>query len=143
MFGLAQQVVAPVQRRSQRLLAGFGRPVAAGQQLEGIFEALGDLLHRQRPEPRRSQLYGQGYPIEFAAHSRHHFCVLVGQLEGGQPRAGAVHEEPHRFVAHQALGGGCLIHIRQGEGRHRPEGFSGDAKGFPAGGEDAQFRTGS
>ena len=40
---LRQQVVAPVDRRPQRLLAGQGRAAAAGQQTKAVVQPLGDL----------------------------------------------------------------------------------------------------
>ena len=54
---LAEQVVAPVDQRAQRLLARQGRPAAAGQQPEAVVQPGGDLLDRQRaaraPPPAR------------------------------------------------------------------------------------------
>ena len=50
---LGQQVVAPVERRPQRLLARQRGPAAAGQQPEAVVQPPGDLLDRQRPARAR------------------------------------------------------------------------------------------
>ena len=47
-LGRAQQIVAPVQRRLQRLLAWEGRATAAGQHSKTLIQALRQLLSRER-----------------------------------------------------------------------------------------------
>ena len=68
---LGQQVVAPVERRPQRLLARQRRPAAAGQQPEAVVQPGGDLLDRQRRHPRRRQLERQRDAVQPPADLRH------------------------------------------------------------------------
>jgi hypothetical protein len=66
----------------------------------------------------------------------------LGQPEVGQSKAGAIHEEPDRFVVHEALGGKTSIgRGRQGEGSHRPGDLARDAQGLPAGGQHPHPRA--
>jgi hypothetical protein len=46
-FGLGQQLVAPVERRPQRLVPRQGRPPSAGQQSEPIVETGGERLYAE------------------------------------------------------------------------------------------------
>ena len=73
------------------------RAASAGQELEGVFEPLRDLLYGQRAHPRGRQLDGERYPVQLPADLRNGARVPFGKLEGRQPGAGAVHEEAHRF----------------------------------------------
>ena len=50
---VVEQVVAPVERRAQRLLARQRGAAAAGEQAEAVVEPRGDLLDRQRARPAR------------------------------------------------------------------------------------------
>jgi hypothetical protein len=49
-LGLEQQLVAPVERRPQRLVPRQCRPPAASRQVEAIIEAGGDLLDAERAD---------------------------------------------------------------------------------------------
>ncbi len=66
-LGLGQQVVAPVDRGPQRLVAGDGRPTATGQEAEPVVQAGRDLLDRQRPDTGRRKLDRQRDAVEPAA----------------------------------------------------------------------------
>jgi len=55
----AQQVVAPVQGRTQRPLPRQRRPQPPGQQPEAVVQAGRDTPHAQAPYPGRGQLEGQ------------------------------------------------------------------------------------
>lgn len=67
-----QEVMAPVDRASQRLVAGQPGLAGSGQQLEGVIQPGGDLLDRQDFHPRRRELDRQGMPS-----SRRHTCATV------------------------------------------------------------------
>ena len=64
---LGQQLVAPVQRRAQRLMPRQRGAPAAGKQCEAIVEAPGDLLDAERRRPGRSELDGERNAVELPA----------------------------------------------------------------------------
>ena len=59
-----QQVVAPLDDRAERLLAGQGGAGAARQQPEPVVEAVGELLHRDQPAPGGGQLDRERETVE-------------------------------------------------------------------------------
>ena len=65
-LGVAQQVVAPLDRSAERLLAWVG-VAATLQQVESPRQALQDLRRRQDPRPGSGQLDGEGQVVEAAA----------------------------------------------------------------------------
>ena len=83
---LGEQVVAPVDQRPQRLLAGQRRAAAAGQQPEAVVQPRRDLLHRQRLHPRRRQLDRQRDAVQPLADLRHGRRVLLRECELGRPQ---------------------------------------------------------
>ena len=64
---VGEQVVGPGHGRQERAVAFLGAARATGQQAEPLVEALGDLLRRHRPDPRRGELDGEGDAVEVAA----------------------------------------------------------------------------
>jgi hypothetical protein len=60
-------------------------------------------LRGQQLDPRRSQLYGEGQPVEVGADLRHRQSVIVGHGEVGLHSFGPLYEEPHPFVLSQVL----------------------------------------
>ena len=74
-LGLAQQLVAPVERRPQRLVARQGGAPAAGQDPEAIVEVCGDLLNSEHGGARRRQLDRQRDAVEPPADRRDHRCT--------------------------------------------------------------------
>ena len=66
----SEQVVTPVDRGAQRLLARDRRPRSAGQQRQAIRQPLGELLDRQQPQPRRGQLDRKRQPVQVRADRR-------------------------------------------------------------------------
>ena len=69
-----EQVVAPLDRRSERLLAGI-RVAAAFEQVEPLREALEDLRRRERLRSRGGELDGERERVEAGAQ--------LGDLGGG------------------------------------------------------------
>ena len=83
LLGVAEQVVAPVDRRAQRLLAR-GRVAGAGaQRAERGVEALGDLGRRQQSAAGGRQLDRQRQPVDAPADLRDRGGVGVAQVEVG------------------------------------------------------------
>ena len=93
LFGRQQQIVTPVQRRAQRLLARLRRACAAGEQSESIIQPRIDLLHRQRANARRRQLQRQRYAVEPDAQLRDRRGARRGQRETGLLLSGPLDEQ--------------------------------------------------
>ena len=73
---------------------------ARGQQPQGS-SSLGDLLDRERPHPRRRQLYRERYPVQLAAQPCHRQSVLLGRARSPACRPRPLDEQAHRLVAGQ------------------------------------------
>ena len=95
LLGLVEQVVRPLDRGAQRLLARIG--VAAGlEEVEPLREALEQLLRREDDRARSGELEGQGQVVEARAelHDRR-------VLRPGVERARASHEELDAVVVRE------------------------------------------
>ena len=62
-----EQVVAPLDRGAQRLLARARRAAAGGEDVEAVAQPRRDLLQRQRGHARRGQLDGQRHAVQAPA----------------------------------------------------------------------------
>ena len=93
-----EQLVAPVDRRAQRLLPRRRRPAAAGQQPEAVVEPCRDLLHGQHATRAAASSSASGMPS-----SRRQICATAGAFASVSANAGSadarpVDEQPHRLV---------------------------------------------
>ena len=101
---VAEQVVAPVDRRAQRPLA-CGRVAGAGaQRAERRVEALGDLAGRQQPAARGRQLDRQRQPVDAPADLRDRGGVGVAEAEVGIVGSRALAEQRDGGHPRQRLG---------------------------------------
>jgi hypothetical protein len=98
-LGLAQELIAPVDGRAQRLLARDGRPAATGEQAELVVEARRDALDRQHLDPRGGQLDRQRDAVQAPADldQRGGVVRLDPETRIDQPRA--LDEQPDAGVA--------------------------------------------
>ena len=64
LLRIAQQVVAPVDQRAQRLLARQRRARTSCKESETLVQLAIDLLDRKRSHPRRRQFDGQRNPVQ-------------------------------------------------------------------------------
>ena len=89
-----EQVVAPVDRRRERLLARQQRAAAAGEQAEAVVEPREDLVDAHRAHPRRRELDGERDAVEARADrcDRRRRC-RAASAKPGRPRGGAVAEQ--------------------------------------------------
>ena len=88
LLARAQELVAPVHRRPQRLLSlrKVARPAA--QEPQPVPQAVPQHLRREESQARRRELDRQGQAVEPAADLGHGRGVVVGQLRSrGGPRA--------------------------------------------------------
>ncbi|MFF8448663.1 hypothetical protein ACF06Q_13280 [Streptomyces leeuwenhoekii] len=118
------QVVGPVDGRAEGLVAGQGGAPAAGEDLEAVVQAGGELGQRHRAQPDGGQFQGERDAVE-----------AVDQREGVLPAA--------RSGAHAAGdGGGALLEQLHGvparQRRDRQAELAGHVERLPAGGEHAQ-----
>src|SRR5439155_3048295 len=67
---LGQQLVAPVERRAQRLLARQRRAAAACEEPEAIVEPRRDAFDAERGDARGGELDGERHAVEAAADGR-------------------------------------------------------------------------
>ena len=64
LLALRQELIAPVQRRTQRLMPGQCGTSSSRQQIETIVETGGDVMNAQRGRTRRRKLNGEWYSVE-------------------------------------------------------------------------------
>ena len=134
-----QQLEAPVHGGPQRLLPQRRGPVAGVEQLEPVPQPVGDLLHRQRPDPGRGQLDAQRDAVQRPAQPRHRRRVLRRQREPRPGPRGPRREQPDRLVRRQLGAAGAVR--RQVKRRHPPHRLAPHPQRLPAGRDDPQPRA--
>jgi hypothetical protein len=99
-----EEVVAPLDRRPERLLALGQVAGPAAEELQAVSEAVAESLGREEVQARRGQLDGQRQAIETPADLEHRGGVVVGQAEVGSHGPGPFDEELDRLEGTQGLG---------------------------------------
>src|SRR5207247_11200587 len=100
-FRLRQEVVAPVDRGLERLVARQRRATSAGEQGEAVAQPLEDLLHAEDSCSHSRQLDGEGQAVEAAAEIDDRGLVGGRKLERARRGLGALEEEGHGLVLAQ------------------------------------------
>lgn len=136
-LGLVEQLVAPVDRRPERLLPGRGRSVAHRQQPEPVLDPGVDLLHGQHPAQGGGELDGERHPVERRAEPGDVRRVLLGHGEAPRGGGGTVDEEPHRLAGADVT----AFAPGQAERRHPPHGLPCHPQGLAAGREHPHVRA--
>jgi hypothetical protein len=137
----AQELITPVERGTQRLVA-FGRsPAAADQQLEAIGEAGRELLGSQELQARGSELDGQGDSVNLTANLRDRCYIRLRWTKIGRHRDRAVRKQADGFDLRQGVDIHFCCGIGQGHSWDREDRFTLDSQRLPARGKDAQRRT--
>ena len=95
-----EQVVAPLDRRSQRPLANVGSSSHPAQEGEAVVEPSQDSSRSQHLDPGSGELDGQGKPVEDPADGRHVSGVRRIELEAG-PNGPAPHRTDGRPQRHR------------------------------------------
>jgi hypothetical protein len=129
-LGLAQQVVRPLHRMAQGLVAAE-RPPPAAQQPEALVEALEDLARAHRPHARRGKLDGERNAVEAAADLDHRSGIAL-RPEARQHRARPLGEQRDCRRVHA----GRRCQRRQGQ-----DALAVDREGLAAGCQHRQPRT--
>src|SRR5439155_22037138 len=86
LVGSRQEVVAPVDCPSKRLMTREGNTISPGQKGKTVIQATEDLLDRQDPGPHRRQLDRQWQTVEPPAKADDRHPVRVAQLEMARRR---------------------------------------------------------
>jgi hypothetical protein len=146
---VGQEVVAPVDRRLQGLLAGQRGAAAPRQHPEPVLEAGEELLHRQHPDAGRGQLEGQRDAVQPHAHLRDGGGVPGGQAEPGERRPGPVGEQAHGLRPGDLRDRGPRLRVRtagerrERQRRHAPHRLTREPQRLAAGRQDADVRAGA
>ena len=139
---LAQEAVAPLERRAQRPLPTWEVLRATHQKFERPVEAPRHRLRRQELRACRRQLDREGQPVEPRAHLRDSSGVSVVELELRVDRAGSRGEEAHGVVRGQLLEAQVRARLRRSERGHRVLVLGGEPERRAARGEHEQPRRG-
>ena len=112
---LREQVITPVDRCAQRLLAREHDPASSGEEAEPIIQPGGDLFHRQDIDPGRRQFDGERNAIQPLTDLRHGWSVFAcdGKPWGG--RHCSIEKEAHGLVLDEILEGREMANVGQGE----------------------------
>ena len=100
-----EQVVAPLQRRRQRLLPRRRGVAAVAQDPEAVVEPLRDRRRAQRAESTRGELERERQAVESQADARDILGDVLVELEPGCRRRGSLDEERDGLVLEQLLPG--------------------------------------
>ena len=99
---LAQQLIAPVECRTQRPMPGQRGTAATCQQRETIVQSARDLLDAQCRRPGGGELDGERYAVKMAANRRDHGRISRIRREVRAELPGSGDEQLHRAVAQNA-----------------------------------------
>jgi hypothetical protein len=112
-----EQVVAPVDGRAQRAVAGDGVARAGGEQAEAVVQAGEQLLGGEQAHARGGQLDGERQPVEPRAERGDIGEVRRRDLEARRHGGGAFGEQGDGVIAAELLGRRQAGEIRQAERR--------------------------
>ena len=139
-LGLGEQIVAPVEQGPQGLMARHCRPTPCGEQAEAIVQVVGNLLGRQRRDPRRRQLDRQRNPVQPPTDLDHQHCVLRAQREARPNCVGAFDEQADRLASCQYAEWLGVV-VGQGERGDPPDNLGPDPQRLTTGHQDPQVRA--
>ena len=108
-----EQIVAPLQRRGQRLLPGRCGVAARSQQTEAVVEPLGDRRRAEHADTSRGELECERQPVEAEADARHVLRVLRVEREARRGGRRTVDEERDGLVFAELLQRERLIGTRE------------------------------
>ena len=138
-LGVGQELPAPVDDGAQGAVARHRRAAAAGEDLEAIVEAPGELIGRQRAQPGGGQLEGQRLAVQPAADLDDRGDVLRVDGEPGRRRRAAIGEELDRRMGERLVDAG----VRAGPGQRRDldQPLADDAQRLAARRQDVDARA--
>jgi len=141
LFPLIEQVIAPVQRRLERLLAYRHRGWSSHQQPEAVDEARQHLLERHVSEACGGKLQSQRDSVQAAAQLGHGRCILVGQQQGPVDEPGPLDEQPHGVARPESIRPWSGANCGHWQPAHLHDLFTWHSEKLPAGGDQSQVRA--
>src|SRR5438874_2181403 len=138
-LGLGEQAVAPVERGTQRFLAGERSAPAKREQAEALVELLAKPFEAERRSACRRHLDCELHAIEPTADRRQRSIGAV-QAEAGTRSLDTIQEQLNRLRAGCNLGACCRI--RQRKGGQWVDLLPSDAQRLAAGRDDGQLISG-
>ena len=138
---LAEQVVAPVDRAAQRLLARGQVARAARQQREPLARAVEHRLRRQQPDARRGQLDRERQPVQSRQISRDRRRVVGVSAKSARTASRPLDEQRDRVVLRSAPRRPAAAQVGQRQRWHRELVLAGEAQRRAA--RDEQLRRAS
>jgi len=136
----AEQGVAPLQGRCQRLLACRRGVARRSQQTEPGVEPRRDGGRVERAQAPGGELDRQRQPVETETDPGDVARVLFVDGEARHRRSPALDEQLHRFVAERIGGSDPAVRVWNRQRRDPEHDFSGDAQRLPARRDDLQSR---
>ena len=137
-----QQVVAPVDRRSQGLVTGHLGSVAGTEHPEAVMKASRDLFERQDTDPRGGQFDRQRYAVETTADLNGALTVAGREDERRQRSLGSLGQKPDGLVLERPVWRQSVLRLRKRKRRNKPDSFAIDAQRLAACREDSRPRSG-
>ena len=142
LLGGVQQLVAPLDRRPERLLPLRQVAGAAAERLEAARQAVPQRLGREEVEAGGRELDRQRQPVEPAADVGHGGGVVVGQAEVGPDAARPLDEQLDRLELAQLRGRRLRGRRgRQRQRRHRDDVLAAHAERLAARHEQLETRA--
>ena len=137
----AEQLMAPLHRRPQRLTAPRPSPPIGRQQAKPVIQPVEQITGGHRSQPHRGQLDRQRQPVETPADLTGRPAVLLRKREIRSHRHRPVNQQPQRLDLRergdrQPLTGRGKLQRRQHDGR-----LPGNAQPLATGAQDPQPRT--
>ncbi len=139
LFLGSEEVVAPGNRRAERVLAGRGIQAAAGQEAETIREPRQQRLGREDIDPSGGQLDGQGQAVQPPAGLGDGPGVgfVEGKLRPSCTRP--LRKQRHCLDSGKLVQGERQCRVGEHERGHREHLLAVDPQADPTGGEDRQI----
>src|SRR5262249_48446024 len=110
-----EQVVAPVERRLERLLARRGRAASCAEETEPVVETVGERRRGERVDPRGRELECQWEPVEAMTDPGDRRRRFSLECEARRDGSRSLDEEAHRLVAKQCVRLFLVRRIRNAE----------------------------
>ena len=140
LLGGAQELVAPLDRRAQRLLPLGQIAGAAAEVLEAAAESIPERLRREEVQARGGELDRQRQPVEPATDLGHGGGVVVREAEVGPDAARPLHEQLDGLELVELVRRRLTMGLRdrQRQRRHRDDVLASDPECLPARHEQLQ-----
>ena len=138
-----EQIVAPLERRLERLLPRRRRATPGAEEPETVIEPVGHRGGTERAEPAGGELEREWQAVEPEADTRDIGRVLLVERESRCCRRRALDEQPHRLVVEEIGRREVLLGVGDREGRHAEHDLAADAERLAARREHGQSRRGT